>query len=119
MRRVAFPCAAILLTSAVSTPVRAEAITYNPTFNSENFSNPVPNKYFTVTPGARFTYEGATPDGPTRIEIEVTGETKEILGIQTTTWSQTFLKPYGVVLLSASAWATGVTMIASMFFEKI
>jgi hypothetical protein len=78
MRRVAFFCAAILLTSAVSTPVRAEAITYKPVFNPENFTNPTPNKYFTLKRGARFTYEGTTPDGRTRIEIEVTGETKDI-----------------------------------------
>jgi hypothetical protein len=70
-------------TSAYS-PVRAEAVTYEPAFKSRDFGHPITNKYFTLTPGAKFTYEGTTSEGPTRIEIEVTGQTKQLVGVTTT-----------------------------------
>jgi hypothetical protein len=56
-----------------------------PTFNANNFSNPtkITNPWFALPVGREFEYEGKTDEGMETIEIEITGETKKVLGIQT------------------------------------
>jgi hypothetical protein len=56
-----------------------------PTFNVSNFSNPtnITNSWFLLPVGREFEYEGETDEGMETIEIEITGETKKVLGIKT------------------------------------
>lgn len=56
-----------------------------PTFKASNFSNPtqITNPWFALPVGREFEYEGETAEGTETIEIEITGETKKVLGIQT------------------------------------
>lgn len=51
---------------------------YEPSFDPANFSDPKPNPYFPLEPGVNI-FEG----GEERVEVTVTGQTKEILGIAT------------------------------------
>ena len=53
---------------------------YQPSFDPANFSDPKPNPYFPLEPGALNIFEG----GDERVEVTVTGETKVILGITAT-----------------------------------
>ena len=56
-----------------------------PTFKASNFSNPtnITNPWFALPVGREFEYEGETDEGMETIEIEITGETKKVLGIKT------------------------------------
>lgn len=56
-----------------------------PTFNVSNFSNPtkVTNPWLSLPVGREFEYAGETDEGMETIEIEITGETKKVLGIKT------------------------------------
>ena len=49
-----------------------------------NFVSQVDNKYFPLEPGTTFIYEGESEGVPTREEMNVTRDTKEILGVETT-----------------------------------
>jgi len=57
--------------------------TYDPKIEPSDFVATVDNPYFPLTPGARWVYEGTTNEGSERVEIEVTDQTKEILGVTT------------------------------------
>jgi hypothetical protein len=52
-----------------------------PTFDPASFVGTVDNPYFPLVPGARWVYEGKTKDGTERTVVEVTNDTKQILGI--------------------------------------
>lgn len=56
-----------------------------PTFSASNFSNPtnITNPWFALPIGREFEYEGETDEGTENIEIEITGDTKTVLGIKT------------------------------------
>ena len=56
---------------------------YAPAIDPANFANSttIDNRYFPLTPGTTFIYEGQTEDGLERIESFVTHDTKEILGV--------------------------------------
>lgn len=56
---------------------------YNPVIVTSNFVEKIDNPYFTLIPGKKFVYE-STGEDKERIEIEVTSDIKEILGIKTT-----------------------------------
>jgi hypothetical protein len=60
--------------------VYVEGAEYEPSFNPENFSDPQPNPYFPLEPGTRTVFEG----GDERVEVTVTGETREIAGVTAT-----------------------------------
>lgn len=53
---------------------------YEPSFDPANFSDPKPNPYFPLEPGVMNMFEG----GHERIEVTVTTQTKEILGVAAT-----------------------------------
>lgn len=53
---------------------------YAPSFDPANFSDPKPNPYFPLEPGVLNIFEG----GDERVEVTVSTQTKEILGIATT-----------------------------------
>ncbi len=50
---------------------------YNPVINPIDFVTQVDNQYYPLVPGTKFIYEG----GGERIEVNVTDQTKEILGV--------------------------------------
>ena len=50
----------------------------------DDFVRRVDNKYFPLKPGTTFIYEGESEGVPTREEMNVTRNTKEILGVETT-----------------------------------
>ena len=54
---------------------------YDPVINPADFVAQIDNQYLPLTPGTTFVYEGETEDGKERIEVSVTHETKEILGV--------------------------------------
>jgi len=58
----------------------AEGQPYEPDIDPANFSDPQPNPYFPLEPGVMNVYEG----GGERVEVTVTAQTKEILGITAT-----------------------------------
>jgi hypothetical protein len=64
-----------------------------PKFDPCNFANEtIDNPYFTLTPGATFTYQTKTEDGTEKDVVMVTDKTKEILGIRTTVvWDRVWL----------------------------
>jgi hypothetical protein len=55
---------------------------YNPEINPEEFSPDITNKYFTLTPGVKFTYELVTEDETERTEFYVTNKTRVVMGIE-------------------------------------
>ncbi len=58
---------------------------YNPVIDPENFAGTIDNPFLTLTPGRVWVYEGKNEDGETeRVEIEVTPDTKMVLGVANT-----------------------------------
>jgi hypothetical protein len=75
-----------------STPVTES---YNPVIDPNNFVSRVRNSYFTLIPGTKFTYEDRK--GTLRIEVTVTNDTKNVMGVATigvrvTEWRNGLLK---------------------------
>lgn len=54
---------------------------YDPIIHPEEFVATIDNPYLPLTPGTTFVYEKKTDEGLERVEVRVTGETKEILGV--------------------------------------
>ncbi len=54
---------------------------YDPVINPADFVAQIDNQYLPMSPGTTFVYDGESEDGKERIEVEVTHETKEILGV--------------------------------------
>jgi len=54
---------------------------YRKEIEPANFVDRVDNRYFPLTPGTTFVYEGKTEDGTVRVEDYVTHETKQVLGV--------------------------------------
>ena len=57
---------------------------YEPDIDPANFVGAITNPFLPFVPGTTFVYEAATPDGAERVEVYVTYETKEILGVTCT-----------------------------------
>jgi len=57
---------------------------YNPKIDPKDFVSKVDNKYFTLTPGKKFIYEGKTEEGTERIEVVVTNETRKVMEVTAT-----------------------------------
>ncbi len=55
---------------------------YDPEIDPADFSAPVQNPYFPLVPGMIRTYEGETDEGTETVIVEVTNETREILGVE-------------------------------------
>jgi hypothetical protein len=55
---------------------------YNPVIDPADFTSSIDNPYLPLTPGTTFVYEGDTGEGFEYIEVTVTNETKEILGVR-------------------------------------
>ncbi len=69
--------------SSVGTSKTA-VVDYNPIINPNDFVAKIDNKYFTLTPGTKITYQKKTEEGNERIDLVVTNETKKIMGVTTT-----------------------------------
>jgi hypothetical protein len=54
---------------------------YHPEIEPKDFGGPIDNPYFPLTPGTTFVYESATEKGVEEIRVEVTEDTKTILGV--------------------------------------
>jgi hypothetical protein len=57
---------------------------YAPEIDPASFVDVIDNRYFPLTPGTRWVYEGGSEDGPERIEVEVLDERRDIQGISAT-----------------------------------
>ncbi len=68
---------------------------YDPVIVPADFSTVIDNPYFPLTPGTTFVYECACADGVEHVEVEVTGETREILGVAC-------VKVHDIVLLNGA-----------------
>ncbi len=64
---------------------------YSPVINPEDFVEEIDNPYFPLTPGTTFVYEGESEEEnkTLRSEVNVTNETKVIMGINTTVVRET------------------------------
>ena len=62
---------------------RAPGGGYEPTIRPADFGGPIDNPYLPLVPGARSVYTVTTPEGPEQIVVEVTNDTRKILGIST------------------------------------
>ena len=56
---------------------------YNPTIDPAEFTTQIDNPYFSMPVGKRMIFEKRTDEGLERIEITITGETREIMGVET------------------------------------
>jgi hypothetical protein len=56
---------------------------YSVDINPEDFTTTIDNPLLPFTPGSRWVYESETEDGLERIEVEVTDETREVMGVTT------------------------------------
>jgi hypothetical protein len=55
---------------------------YAPTIDPARFSDRVTNRYFPLTPGTTYVYEGTKDGAPQRNEVAVTHDTKTTLGVR-------------------------------------
>jgi len=57
------------------------AAAYSPSIDPAGFTAAVDNPYFPLPPGARWVYEGRVEDGLERTVVEVTGDTRVVMGV--------------------------------------
>jgi hypothetical protein len=57
---------------------------YAPKIDPADFVTTIDNPYLPLVPGTRWVYEGVTEKGTEQIVVEVTDQTKEVLGVVTT-----------------------------------
>ena len=57
------------------------AAAYSPSIDPAGFTTTVDNPYFPLPPGARWVYEGRVEDGLERTVVEVTGDTRVVMGV--------------------------------------
>lgn len=57
---------------------------YDPMVEPTEFVEAVENAYLPLSPGARWVYEGESDGEPERIEVVVTDETRDVMGVTTT-----------------------------------
>jgi hypothetical protein len=57
------------------------AATYSPSIDPAGFTTAVDNPYLPLPSGARWVFEGRVEDGLERTVVEVTGETREVMGV--------------------------------------
>jgi len=58
-----------------------EEVNYNPVINPADFVSGIDNEYFPLVPGTKHTYTAETDEGTERIEVYVTHQTKDVLGV--------------------------------------
>jgi len=75
---------ALLFAMLSSAAVQAKAKAPSPDINPANFVRHVTNPFFPLQPGTTFFYKGRAEGVPTSIEMQVTHQTKQILGVTCT-----------------------------------
>lgn len=83
-RPMAFACCVLILTGQGCLSPSAPEEAYRPDIRADAFVAEITNPYLRWTPGTAMTYEGETADGTERIVVEVTGDKKTVMGIETT-----------------------------------
>lgn len=79
---VAVAAVVVLLASAASAAgAAAPPGGYAPKIDPADFSTTIDNPYLPLPPGARWVYEGRTPDGLERTDVVVTDQTKTVMGV--------------------------------------
>jgi hypothetical protein len=74
----------VLMSLALSATVAvAKADKYAPQIDPAGFSTTIDNPYLPLTPGSRWVYESDTPEGLERIVVEVTDDTRDVMGVTT------------------------------------
>lgn len=74
---------------------------WNPTINPAEFSTVVTNPYFPLPIGRTWRY--STPDGSEQLTVEVTGQTRTVMGVQTIVVRETHTEN-GVVVEISENW---------------
>jgi hypothetical protein len=62
-------------------PAVEAGASYNPVINPAEFTHVITNKYYPLRPGMKAIYEEKSEQGRKRVEIEITGETKKVMGV--------------------------------------
>lgn len=71
---------------------KEEVDVYSPVIDPADFSTTIDNKYMTFVPGMRWVYEGETDEGTETIEVYVTKEAKNVMGVDTVVvWDRVWL----------------------------
>jgi hypothetical protein len=82
---------------------RADNNQYNVTVDPTEFVDVINNQFFTLVPGAVFTYQGVTDEGIEKNIVTVTHEKKNILGVMATVvWGREWLD--GVLIEETYDW---------------
>jgi len=108
-RQSLFPRAAELglafgLILATVVPVRAQKPKeWNPTIDPAQFTTNVTNPYFPLPIGRTWRY--STPDGSEQLTVEVTGQTRTVMGVQTLVVRETSTENGQVVEISDNYYA--------------
>lgn len=76
---------------------------YHPVINPADFTTNIDNPFLPLVPGTRMIYEGRSGDGMERNVVEVTRETRKILGV-TTVVVHDVVSVKGVVIEDTSDW---------------
>lgn len=74
----------IVLVAVLLVPAWAKNKEYNPVINPDEFVPGINHQYLNFLPGTTFTYEGETEDGLETIVVEVTDDTRQIIGVTCT-----------------------------------
>jgi len=74
---------ALLAACGATPPADTSGEAYNPAIDPANFTTTIDNPFFPLIPGTKFTFEGETDEGFERIEVLVTQETREVMGVST------------------------------------
>ena len=103
MQRFLASAASVLVLLAVVSSVSAaqKPKDWNPTIHPADFTTNVTNTYFPLVPGTTCTY--STPDGSEALTIEVTGQTKVVMGVTTLVVRETH-REGGVIVEVSENW---------------
>ena len=80
-RLFAFVSSVLAIIFAMSTIAATPARDVSVEFDPDNFVSVIDNPYFPLEPGTTFIYRGESDGAPTRDVMNVTNDTKEILGV--------------------------------------
>jgi hypothetical protein len=91
----------VLITSVPDVSAAQKPKSWNPTIDPADFTTNVTNTYFPLVPGTTCTY--STPDGSETMTIEVTGQTKVVMGVTTLVVRETHRED-GVIVEVSENW---------------